>query len=162
MENPSVDRFMTHDPITIERGESVSMARRVMQTHRIRHLPVLHAGKLVGIVSQRDLERFDSAPDVDQRLVPVGEAMTKPAYSVLAGALLGEVCAQMSARRCGSAVVVDEQQRVVGLLTAVDGLRSVSELLEGAPLSEPAAYTQHESGFHARVSDATPGRTARR
>ena len=134
MENASVDRFMIHDPITIERGQSISAARSLMQTHCIRHLPVLHAGKLVGLVSHRDLSNFDRILDLDQRLVPVGEAMTKPAYCVRASTPLGEVAAQMSARRYGSVVIVDEEQRVIGLLTATDGLRALSNLLSAAPV----------------------------
>jgi acetoin utilization protein AcuB len=162
MEHQSVDRFMTHGPITIERAEPISLARRLMQTHRIRHLPVLHAGKLVGIVSQRDLERFDRVLDLDQRLVPVGEAMTIPAYSVLADASLREVAAQMSSRRCGSAVVVDDEQRVVGLITAVDGLRALSYLLDPAPFPEPAADAMAECCPPSPAAHAPPSAAGRR
>lgn len=133
METPDVDHFMTHDPITIERAEPISRARRLMQDHRIRHLPVLHDGKLVGVVSQRDLTNFDRILDLDQRLVPVGEAMTQPAYCVRRDAPLHQVAAEMASRRCGSVVVVDEEHRVVGLLTATDGLRALSDLSEPAP-----------------------------
>lgn len=128
MTNPTIDHFMTHDPITIERGHPISRARRLMETHHIRHLPVIHAGKLVGIVSQRDLLRVDRIVDLDQGRVPVGEAMTKPAYAVRADAPLRDVADQMAARHCGSVVVVDDEQRVVGLLTAGAGLRALSGL----------------------------------
>lgn len=134
METASVDRFMIHDPITIERGQPISAARRLMQSHCIRHLPVLHAGKLVGLVSQRDLSNFDRIVDLDQRLVPVGEAMTKPAYCVRPSTPLRDVAAEMSARRYGAVVIVDEEQRVLGLLTATDGLRALSNLLSPAPV----------------------------
>jgi acetoin utilization protein AcuB len=133
MTNPSIDHFMTHDPITIERGETISRARRLMETHHIRHLPVVHAGKLVGIVSQRDLLRVDRVVDLDPARVSVGEAMTKPVYSVGPDVPLREVAEQMAARHCGSVVVVDGEQRVVGLLTAGAGLRALSGLAEAAP-----------------------------
>ena len=162
MEHQSVDRFMTHHPITIERGEPISSARRLMLTHCIRHLPVLHAGKLVGMVSQGDLERFDRAVDVDQRLVPVGEAMTTPAYSVLVDASLREVAAQMSSRRCGAAVVIDDQQCVVGLITDVDGLRALSFLLDPAPFREPAADAMAECCRPSAAVDASPNEPGRR
>jgi acetoin utilization protein AcuB len=156
MEHQCVDRFMTHDPITIERGEPISSARRLMQTHCIRHLPVLHGGKLVGLVSQRELERFDKAIDLDQRLVPVGEAMTSPAYSVLSDASLREVAAQMSSRRCGAAVVIDERQHVVGLITAVDGLRALSCLLDPSPFPEPAADAMAECCRPSAAANSPP------
>jgi CBS domain-containing protein len=162
MEHQSVGRFMTHHPITIERGQPISAARRLMQAHVIRHLPVLHTGKLVGLVSQRDLERFDRAIDLDQRLVPVGEAMTSPAYSVLADASLREVAAQMSSRRLGAAVVVDDQQGVVGLLTAVDGLRALSCLLDPSPFPEPAADAMAECCPPSPTVGAPPSPAGRR
>ena len=52
MSTPTIERFMSHDPITIDQGEPISMARRMMRTHQIRHLPVVRDGMLVGIVSQ--------------------------------------------------------------------------------------------------------------
>ncbi len=162
MEHQSVDRFMTHDPITIERGEPISSARRLMHNHCIRHLPVLHAGKLVGMVSQRDLECFDRAVDLDQGLVPVGEAMTTPAYSVLVDASLREVAAQMSSRRCGAAVVIDDQRGVVGLITDVDGLKALACLLEPAPFPEPAADAMAECCRQSAAADAVPSQAGRR
>jgi acetoin utilization protein AcuB len=129
MPEPNIDRFMTHDPITIGRDQSLNSARRVMRTHCIRHLPVVHDGQLVGIISQRDLYRFDSLPELNQDCVVVGEAMSRNTYAVAPHSSLREAAAQMASRRCGSAVVV-EGQRVVGLLTATDGLRALAVVIE--------------------------------
>lgn len=46
---------MTANPVTIDRGATLGVARRTMQLHGIRHLPVLDDGRLVGIVSLGDL-----------------------------------------------------------------------------------------------------------
>jgi CBS domain-containing protein len=46
---------MTKDLITVDPGTSLREAARIMTEKWIRHLPVLEGGKLVGIVSQRDL-----------------------------------------------------------------------------------------------------------
>jgi CBS domain-containing protein len=124
---------MSHDPITIERGQPISAARRLMQTHHIRHLPVVFEGRLAGIVSQRDLLRADTIADLDPTMVPIGEVMTKVVYSVSPKAPLRDVAGQMAARHCGAVVVVDDAQRVVGLLTAGDGLRALSSLGQGPP-----------------------------
>jgi acetoin utilization protein AcuB len=162
MENPSVDRFMIHDPITIERGQPLTTARRLMQTHHIRHLPVLLRGKLVGVVSQRDLLNFDRILDLDQTLVPVGEAMTKPAFCVRPDAALSDVAAEMAARHYGSAVVVDEEQRVLGLLTAGDGLRALAALLDPPSVAEPAVATSMRCPSPAAASAALPSQSGLR
>lgn len=133
MTNPSIHQYMVHDPITIDRGQPISLARRLMQTHHIRHLPVLYEGRLAGIVSQRDLFRVDGIVDLDPTLVPIGEVMTKQVYSVPREAPLRDVADQMAARHCGAVVVVDDERRVVGLLTAGDGLRALSSVARGTP-----------------------------
>lgn len=50
-----ISEAMTKDLITVDPGTSLREAARIMAEKWIRHLPVLQGGKLVGIVSQRDL-----------------------------------------------------------------------------------------------------------
>jgi CBS domain-containing protein len=50
-----VAEVMSKDLITVEPGTSLREAARIMTERWIRHLPVLEAGRLVGVVSQRDL-----------------------------------------------------------------------------------------------------------
>jgi CBS domain-containing protein len=50
-----VSELMSRDLITVEPGTSLREAARIMTEKWIRHLPVLEAGRLVGVVSQRDL-----------------------------------------------------------------------------------------------------------
>jgi CBS domain-containing protein len=50
-----ISEVMSKDLITVEPGTSLREAARIMAERWIRHLPVLEAGRLVGIVSQRDL-----------------------------------------------------------------------------------------------------------
>ncbi len=49
--------WMTHDPITVEGSADLRTARNLMLDGGFRHLPVLESGRLVGIVSLRDLSR---------------------------------------------------------------------------------------------------------
>lgn len=46
---------MTSDVITCNRDDTMAQARKLLQTHRFRHLPVVDDGELVGILSIRDL-----------------------------------------------------------------------------------------------------------
>lgn len=50
-----VSEIMTRDVITVQRDTSVTDCINLMQQHHIRHLPVMEAGRAVGIVSLRDL-----------------------------------------------------------------------------------------------------------
>jgi CBS domain-containing protein len=52
---PTVDAFMTRAPVVVSPGDPLSSAMHTMLTHRIRHLPVCEGGRVVGVVSQRDV-----------------------------------------------------------------------------------------------------------
>jgi acetoin utilization protein AcuB len=128
MEEPTVELYMTSSPQTIGRDEPLSTAHAIMRAHDIRHLPVLEGDQLVGLLSQRDLHLFETLDVVDPNDVRVDEAMSTPAYAVSPGATVREVAAQMANHKYGSAIVV-EGGRVIGIFTAVDGLRGLSLLL---------------------------------
>lgn len=125
---PKVDRYMTTSPHTIGVDQPLSQAHVVMHKHKIRHLPVLQAGKLVGVLTDRDLHLVETLRDVDPGKVTVEEAMTPDPYSVSPQAPLDEVAAEMAERKYGCAVVLDNN-RVVGVLTTVDLARVLAETL---------------------------------
>ena len=50
-----VKDIMTPDVATLDRNDELSLADDIMKLGRIRHLPVVDEGRLVGIISQRDL-----------------------------------------------------------------------------------------------------------
>jgi acetoin utilization protein AcuB len=100
-----------------------------MRQHLIRHLPVLDGQTLVGLISQRDLHLFETLEGVDPNSVAVQEAMTSPAYTVSRQSTVREVALHMATHKYGSAVVV-ENDRVIGIFTAVDGLIGLSLLLK--------------------------------
>jgi acetoin utilization protein AcuB len=123
-----IKKYMTVDPLTIGREQSLAMAHRVMREHHVRHLPVLEAGKLVGLVSQRDLHLIETLRDVDPKDTTVEEAMTMDVYITGPNAPLEEVTAVMAEHKYGSAVVVD-RGKIVGLFTTIDALNALTKLL---------------------------------
>jgi acetoin utilization protein AcuB len=125
----TIDRFMTPTPQTIGVDMPLTLAHRMMRERKIRHLPVLSEGKLVGIVSQRDLALIETLRDVDPEQVTVGEAMTPEPYCVRPDVTLGEVVQEMTNNRYGAALVVDGE-RVVGIFTTVDALQALMFALE--------------------------------
>jgi acetoin utilization protein AcuB len=114
----------------IGREASLAEALELMDELGIRHLPVVEGKKIVGIVSDRDIHLLKSLKGVESHHLHVDDAMTPHPYHAAPDAPLEEVAAVMADRKLGSALVM-ENGRVVGIFTAVDGLRVLAEILEG-------------------------------
>jgi acetoin utilization protein AcuB len=146
---------MSAAPSTVGPEQTLATAHRLMRAKRIRHLPVLRAGKLVGILSQRDLLLIETLPDVDPATVPVEDAMSTDVLAVSTEMPLATVATRMAERRLGSAVVM-EKDRVVGLFTATDACRTLvwPEEVAREPRASragPAGGTEQRRGV--RVDD---------
>lgn len=126
---PKISVYMTTEPHTIGADQTMAHAHAVMREHRIRHLPVLSAQHLVGIVSVGDLHMVETLSEVDPTKVRVDEAMTQDVYTVSPDAPLDEVVHQMAMHKYGSAVVIDNGH-VVGVFTTVDACRAFADMLQ--------------------------------
>ncbi|HJZ85744.1 MAG TPA: CBS domain-containing protein [Polyangia bacterium] len=126
--NLTIEAFMTPMPHSIGPDQTLTAAHEMMRNHDIRHLPVLQAGRLVGILSQRDLHLVETLEDVDPNDVTVEEAMTLDPYTVGPRAHLRTVATAMAEHKHGSAVVMRDG-RVVGIFTTVDALRALASLI---------------------------------
>jgi len=125
---PEIRKFMTTSPHTIGFDQTMAHAHEVMRKYRIRHLPVLKAEKLVGVVSDGDLHLVETLRDVDPAKVRVEDAMTDEVYTVAPDTPLDEVVKEMARHKYGSAVVVDNH-RVVGVFTTVDACQAFADML---------------------------------
>jgi acetoin utilization protein AcuB len=126
---PHVDHYMTRSPHSIGQEQTLLQAHQLMRQHSIRHLPVLHGGKLVGLLSDRDLHLIETLRDVDPERVTVEEAMSPTVYTISPRAPLDEVVREMAQHKYGCAVVMDNG-KVVGVFTTVDALVAFADLLE--------------------------------
>jgi acetoin utilization protein AcuB len=124
----SIRTFMTRSPHTIGQEQTLATAHQIMREHNVRHLPVLEAGKLVGILSQRDLHLIQTLRDVDAEATTVDEAMTADVYVTSPNAPLDEVATAMAENKYGCAIVVDGKS-IVGVFTTVDALHALSTVL---------------------------------
>jgi acetoin utilization protein AcuB len=129
----AIENFMTAGVHTIASSRTLAQAHEVMREHRIRHLPVLKAGKVIGIVSQRDLNLVEGLKGVDPEKVPVEDAMSEDVFAVSPAAPLAAVAQRMAQQKLGSAVVMTGP-KVVGIFTAVDALRALDFLLSSPPV----------------------------
>jgi len=129
---PTLRKFMTTNPQTIGREQSLAVAHRVMREHRVRHLPVLEGGKLVGLISQRDLHLIETLRDVDPATTTVDEAMTMDVYVAAPNTPLDEAALVMAEHKYGSAIVVDRGE-IVGVFTTIGALYALVHLLDPRP-----------------------------
>lgn len=124
----TISDFMTKSPHVIGMEQPLSLAHKLMRAKRIRHLPVLHGGKLVGLISLGDLHLLETLPDIDPARVLVEDAMSQDVYNVRPDAPLRSAVREMARRKLGSAVVMDGR-KVVGIFTTVDALRALDRAL---------------------------------
>jgi IMP dehydrogenase len=106
---------MIVDPITIAPDKKISDALALMQRYRISGVPVTQDGKLVGILTNRDL-RFESRFDL-----PISDVMTKDnLITVAVGTTLDEAEEILHRHRVEKLLVVDDQYYLKGLITVKD------------------------------------------
>lgn len=133
--NP-IKKYMTKSPHTIGEDIALSTAIEVMREHQVRHLPVQYGGKLVGVLSERDVRLALSVHPTAKDL-KVGDIMTEEPYSVTMECPLQQVAAEMAKHKYGCAIVENEQGRAIGIFTAVDALGLLGEWLRKKTVAEP-------------------------
>lgn len=119
-----VTRWMTRSPVVVESSEKLATVRQKMDQGNFRRVPVVDGGKLVGIVSDRDLRQHTGSLED----VKVNGAMAKPVVNVTPTTMLEQAALLMVKHRIGGLPVV-EQGKVVGIITATDLLRAFAEVL---------------------------------
>src|SRR5438270_13966889 len=93
---PTVQKYMTVVPHTIGFDQTIAKAQDMMREYRIRHLPVLKGGKLVGILSERDVNFVLTFKDADANKTKVDEIFKEIPYVTSPNAHLDEVVAHMA------------------------------------------------------------------
>ena len=119
---------MSSDVVTLEQDESLSIADRVMTLGRIRHLPVVSDGRLVGLISQRNLLHNalsealggSAAGNIEVLdTIEVSSCMTKDPVCCTPTTSLAEAAALMLKHKYGCLPVVDGET-LVGIHTEAD------------------------------------------
>ena len=126
---PPISRYMSRQPWTIRKDATMAQAHALMRAHKIRHLPVLDAKELVGVVTERDLHLIETLPGSDPTETTVEEAMTVDVYAVGPEDPVATVVENMASHKYGSAIVVDRRGAVEGIFTTVDALQVLAEML---------------------------------
>ncbi len=128
--------IMQEKIVTISDGDTLSTVEDIMTLGHVRHMPVVHAGKLVGVVSERDLLRASLSNltefGSEQRrafltVVEIARVMSAPPIVIEPDAGVQEAARVMAERRIGCLPVV-EGDTLVGMLTETDVLASFAGL----------------------------------
>ena len=120
--------------VTISASERLSMVEDIMRLGRVRHMPVVQGGKLVGVVSERDLLRaslsvLSEHRDAERRMflhvVEISRVMSSPPIVVAPDATIREAALLMADRKIGCLPVVAGDE-LLGMVTETDVLRWVA------------------------------------
>jgi CBS domain-containing protein len=159
--------WMTPAPVTVSPATSIAKAHDLMLYRRIRHLPVVDDGRLVGIITDRDLRTVLPSPATSFAVgeirflvdkLTVGKVMTRSVVTVAPGERLADAVRLMLDNKFGSVPVVDDDGRLVGIITELDLLRALGSSLGVRPAAVPAERDVHGGGRKILVPlDGTPG-----
>lgn len=126
--------WMTPNPVTIDSDATIIEAVHLLKEKGIRRLPVLKNGKLVGLVTERMLLSFSpgKATSMDSWEVhyllaktPVSAAMNPKPNTVLPDAELAECAQLIHDRKLNGITVVDQEGKLVGILTTTNALEAL-------------------------------------
>jgi len=123
-----VKEVMTALPHTIGVDQSLQTARGMMHEYRVRHLPVQQGGKLIGIITDRDIHFALGIDKASPENMIVEDAYTADPYIVAPDENLKAVSSHMASEGIGCALIV-ENDKLTGIFTTVDACRTLSNLL---------------------------------
>ena len=132
-----VKDWMSSEVITIEENDSMQEALKLLKEHAIRMLPVMKKGKLVGIVTDRDLKKASPSDattlEVHELLylltqVEVKEIMTRDPVTVPPDYTVEETAQVLLENKISGAPVMDKTGKVIGTITQTDLFRVLISL----------------------------------
>lgn len=136
--NLRVRDYMTAEPATVQPDARLLEAVLAIRGLSVRHLPVVSEGKLVGLITERDINRF--APSILRtsqeeynavfEQTPVRTVMTRNVITVAPDSSLAEAVALLHDNKLGCVPVVEDDS-LVGILTVTDLLRFANDVLSG-------------------------------
>jgi len=127
-----VGNWMTKDVINVDVNDSMQDAARLIRGHKIKRLPVMENGKLVGIVTDRDLKRASASDvttlEIHELLfliseIKISDIMTKDPITIPLDYTIDEAAQILLEHKLSGAPVVDDQGQVAGVITQTDIFR---------------------------------------
>lgn len=132
-----VRNFMTRKVITVDADDSMQKAIDLLKTHRINMMPVVEYGRLVGVISDRDLKRASASDATDLAVhelkyllnkIKVRDIMTPRVISVPPDFTIEETAEVLLQHDISGAPVIDHRGELVGIITRDDLFRALINL----------------------------------
>jgi len=140
----TVADLMTVEPVVIQRDAPIDEAGRLMRDYRVHGLPVVDkGGRLVGVVSQTDLlwratTRTGGSPHDAEGTRRVADVMSSPSITIPAAVPIHEAARVMADQRLHRLVVVDERDRPIGVISAMDFVHLIADAVTNRGTADKA------------------------
>ena len=127
-----VGNWMSKDVISVDVNDSMQDAARLIRKHKIKRLPVMENGKLVGIITDRDLKRASASDvttlEIHELLfliseIKISDIMTKDPITIPLDYTIDEAAQILLEHKLSGAPVVDDDGQVAGIITQTDIFR---------------------------------------
>lgn len=127
-----IQDWMAKDVLTVDENTSLMRATRIMKENNIRRLPVVAHGKLIGIITDRDVK--DASPskttslDIHELYYLLSEMKVKDVMTPTPVTLVGDECLEKAAvmmleSKISGVPIIDKSGHLIGLLSETDVLR---------------------------------------
>ncbi len=131
---PRVDEYMSTPVVVVKPSDNLAHVRNLMVRYRVGRIVVVdEAGKPIGIITKTDFLKVASGSLASRPLdsIFVRDVMSSDVISITGGRSLREAARLMLQHNIGGLPVVDENSRLIGIITKTDIVRAYAERLRG-------------------------------
>lgn len=134
----TVSSIMTKNVVTVQLDETLEIANQLIRKHHIRHLPVVHQQRLIGMLSKTDLSRLTfsnifagegEADDAVFSMLSIGQVMSHKPRVIREVDTVRQVAEILSKEEFHALPVVaaDDESKLVGIVTTTDVIKYMLE-----------------------------------
>ena len=125
-----IQQVMTPFPHSIGLDQEIKKAAAMMHDLNVRHLPVQEGGKLVGVISDRDIKYASDWNELKPGALKIEDVYTPNPYVVEPSADLRQVLIHMVKEQIGCTLVANNGNKLLGIFTTTDACKYLAYLLE--------------------------------
>ncbi|WP_080057695.1 CBS domain-containing protein [Spirosoma aerolatum] len=124
-----VSNIMTRTVFTVNLNDDLHQVIDLINHHKIRHVPVIDANEIVGMISKTDVNRltfsslFEGQEDADEavlQILTIDQVMTHKPRTIPVGMTIREVAEVFAEEEFHALPVVDDENKLVGIVTTTD------------------------------------------